>query len=190
MPLTDEDLKLLGVIGSYWALAEHSLEHDLELIMGDSKHQAEIAPFAAQKLVSFSKKVDAFKKLLRITCQEYPDTLEIGRALMMAGTLISQKRKKLTHWIALRAGPEPDMIRLVDSGRHGVQIEHLPALDLTDIAGEIADWWIDLNKFMVRLIIDGPLASQTTVHGPRPDVASLSWKNFRTIQKIPQTPTN
>jgi hypothetical protein len=85
-----------------------------------------------EESISFRRKTDNIKKLLRAACAQYPKHMEIGLALVTAGKELANERKIVSHWTTK---------------------------ELLDLADHIADWWTDLYRFWLALIIDGPLAS-------------------------------
>ena len=86
------------------------------------------------------------------------------------------------HWPASRPDALAQLVRFVslDLLEGKVQKEEVATGDIVDIAGEIADWWLDLNQFMLHLIFE--VISSVTVHGPRPDPKPLSPETFRSLR--------
>ncbi len=81
--LTDDDLRALGAIVSYWALAEFSLEADVNMLI--STPGVDTMQFAQTRWISITRKLYVFKKLLRLTCLSDPDALSIGLRLATVG---------------------------------------------------------------------------------------------------------
>lgn len=186
--LTDDDLRALGAIVSYWSLAEHQLERIIWHLIAAPGFDT--ADFAKIRLISATRKIDTLKKLLRLTCSAYPDTLAIGLSLATTGKHLANRRKVVMHWPASRNGVKPQ-IKFADTAWPfaAPQRTHLTQADLIRLAIEMGDWWLDLNRFSLLITLDGPLASLTTFHGPKPSPANFPWQTFRTIPKKPQIPT-
>ncbi len=106
--LPDEDLHALGLIVSYWSLAESSLE-TLLMTMA-SVDQQQWVVFVAERNISFSKKTRAGKRLLKATSAATPEFLSIGTDLMIVGNQLALNRKVMTHWVGSRE-PGSETIR-------------------------------------------------------------------------------
>ncbi len=189
--LEDDDPKALGLVLTYWAYAESSLESVMVSLAGSDAtiwHE-----FKKQRLVSVSKKIEECKRLLKITCATtLPDYLKIGTALMTAGKLLSNRRKIVTHWNASAVRDDAGNLKInfADPG----SVPFIPAQpvalkreEVLSLAADIAEWWIDLNQFWLAMMVDGPIASRTKWHGPKPGQGLPALSAFRSLQNL-QTP--
>ena len=186
--LSDEDLKALGLVVSYWSLAESELEQVLLILAASDPAQFKL--FQTQRLVSFSKKTQAGKKLLRAVCVLYPQHLDVGLKLLSVGKALAGRRKITTHWTASRGhdGRSDTTIRFIDFG--SILFGPAPPTDLTReqvlaLAADIAEWWLDLARYRMALSADGPFASQTTWHGPKPASAPPASSDFPRSLRTP-----
>jgi hypothetical protein len=191
LALSDDDYAWLGAVIAYWALAEHQVEGliaDLAKIDETTGRQ-----FTAKRIVSFDSKIDAAKKLLTLVCGTYPEHQQIGRLIMIKGKQLSKSRKQVAHWIPQRYADSQEHLSFVDLPHYpaiGTSVEHFSQERLEALTTEILCWGSDVGRFRLDLIFDGPLASRSIWHGPKPDSASLKWENFRTIQKMRPTEPN
>ena len=133
--LTDDDLQALGAIVSYWSLAELSLDMTMILLMNDPQHKQEASKLEAKRTGPFVDKIKAFKKLLRLTCQDHEKMLDMGLSLAKTGKLLSKKRKVAMHWPASRSGTASDIVRFVstDLTKGLVQKEELSTEDIAEL---------------------------------------------------------
>jgi hypothetical protein len=151
--LTDDEKKAFGEIVSYWSLAELSLDIVLLVLALHPVHKRETAKWARKRTGPFKDKVKAFKKLLRITCEQRPEIVELGLDLARTGKALSKRGGEAMHWPASRSDPAADDLSFVamDLLKGEAQKKKFSAKDLYDLAGEIADWWLGLNQFMLRV---------------------------------------
>lgn len=192
LQLTDDDLRGLGAIAAHWALAEHFANDLLSTLHGCPEASSLQVP--PEEAISFERKTRTLKKLLRLTCAQFPRHMETGLALVTAGKELANERKIIAHWVASRSGglnaPSIQFAKIqVPPAPVLVEHSHWTTQDLFDLADHIADWWTDLNRFRFALIVDGPLASRTTWHGPKPQDPTLDPDSFRTIGKSRWTST-
>ncbi len=184
LQLTDEDLRGLGAIAAHWALAEHFTNSLLSSLSSCRDGQA--SQLAPEEIISFERKTRTLKKLLRSVCANFPTHREIGLALVTAGKELANERNIVAHWVSSRSGsanaPTIQFAKIQQPPAPvSVTHSHWTTAELFDLADHIADWWTDLNRFWLALIIDGPLASMTTWHGPKHKGRSLDANSFRTI---------
>ncbi|WP_421722922.1 hypothetical protein [Bauldia sp.] len=191
--LTDDDLKAIGLITVLWSFAEHQLELLISMLISSPGHIDKTAPHAIHRVRAFNRKIDVFKKLLRITCKDYSEIHEIGKALATFGSILAKRRNKITHWLLSRnIENQPDKIRVgqyswLFEGDKLKSEEEISAGDLDEIACDISEWFSDLTRFMIILCFSGPLASLAKSDGPGLGVGLLSRESFRTIEKTPQS---
>lgn len=142
-----------------------------------------------EESISFRRKTDNIKKLLRAACAQYPKHMEIGLALITAGKELANERKIVSHWVASRSSSGIQFAKIqLPPAPISAEHSHWTTEELFDLADHIADWGTDLNRFWLALIIDGPLASNTTWHGPKPQDQTLD-SDTRTIGKSRRTST-
>jgi hypothetical protein len=139
--------------------------------------------FVVPSTSNFNNKIKKLRKLLQITCVDYPEQLKIGNILLSKGSQLAERRNVAVHWPASRVSSSSlSQIQFVDlawesRGRHVWRLT-----EIVELASDIAHWWMDLNRFSVSLTL-GPLASRTMFNGPLPTWAAPLPENFQTIEK-------
>jgi hypothetical protein len=187
--ITVEDRTAIGAIVTSWA----SAESEFELLIGILSHNdvTSLQALAPQRLVSFEKKVDLAKKLIKLTCQDHPDFVDASRDLFSNGKRLANERKIAAHWRATRVAQYPGL-SFLDLGLpwavpSGVTWQDG---DLVSLAEDIGRWEIALMRFRFLLTWEGgPLASIQTLHGPKPEQAPLELSDCHTTLKKRPTPT-
>ncbi len=160
-PLSDDDLKALGLAVANWAIAEAYFENTLCFLAVNDAEQKE--KFRSQRLISFSKKADFCKKLLKLICFEYPSFIEFGAKLITRGKELSNRRKIIAHWCASKKMATRETLFMDMGGLlfGKTQTESLTREDILSLAADIAEWSNDICRFNQALLAHGPTASRT-----------------------------
>ncbi len=175
--LIDDDLKALGLVAAYSAHAEHSLGLLLTLLLTLSSDKALKRP----RLLG--QKLDLVKDLLKSVAGTYPVHAEIGRQLMEAGHHLADDRTNIMHMPASRnseGSGEPITFAHLAKGQP--KVRKWSRKKVLAVAADYAEWWIDINQLLMRIVLGGLLPSHTTVHGPALQLAPLTPDVFRTLQ--------
>jgi hypothetical protein len=192
LSLSDEDLAWLGAITANWAFGEQSVEMLIFILARVDLLDGQ--KFLAKR-VGFDQKIADAKKLIKMRLSASPLHEEIGRALMIRGKELSGKRKRTAHWISQSHQPDAgalsftDLANSVKSLEPDVKKEIFSQLEMQELVQDLADWSIEVFRFIPMCFLSGPLSSRTTWHGPGSGGLALRWEDFRTIQKIRRSQT-
>lgn len=105
-----------------------------------------------EESISFRRKTDNIKKLLRAACAQYPKHMEIGLALITAGKELANERKIVSHRVASRSSSGIQFAKIqLPPAPISADHSHWTTEELFDLADHIADWGDRRQQILARI---------------------------------------